>query len=164
MQTFLPYRCFTLSAQVLDNKRLGKQRIEGVQILNCLLGKTNGWQYHPAVQMWRGHENALREYINAVVKEWRSRGFKNNITRFIIRSKIIYPAWLGEPRFHQSHRSNLLRKDPDHYGQYGWNESSDLPYFWPYNRRNKKWIENVCYRVLAKELIESMNGGVNGNS
>ena len=42
-----------------------------------------------------------------------------------------YPPWFGDERVHASHRSNLLRKDSEFYGQYGWKESSDLPYFWP---------------------------------
>ena len=36
MQTFLPFANFADSARVLDNKRLGKQRVEGLQILNTL--------------------------------------------------------------------------------------------------------------------------------
>ena len=36
MQTFLPYPSFELSARVLDDKRLGKQRVECLQILKAL--------------------------------------------------------------------------------------------------------------------------------
>ena len=45
MQTFLPYKSFNKSFKVLDYRRLGKQRVEAMQILNVLLGrrKTKGW-------------------------------------------------------------------------------------------------------------------------
>lgn len=36
MQTFLPYKDFAECARVLDDKRLGKQRVECLQILNAL--------------------------------------------------------------------------------------------------------------------------------
>ena len=36
MQTFLPYRGFTESARVLDTRRLGKQRVETIQVLRAL--------------------------------------------------------------------------------------------------------------------------------
>lgn len=36
MQTFLPYPSFDLCARVLDDKRLGKQRVECLQILKAL--------------------------------------------------------------------------------------------------------------------------------
>lgn len=39
MQTFLPYSDYRLSAQALDQKRLGKQRVETLQILQVLLGE-----------------------------------------------------------------------------------------------------------------------------
>ena len=36
MQTFLPYESFKQSARVLDWRRLGKQRVEGMQIINAI--------------------------------------------------------------------------------------------------------------------------------
>lgn len=42
-----------------------------------------------------------------------------------------YPSWFGKQEFHDSHKSNLLRKDPKHYGQFNWNVKSNLPYYWP---------------------------------
>jgi hypothetical protein len=36
MQTFMPYSDFEKTARCLDNKRLGKQRVEAWQILNTL--------------------------------------------------------------------------------------------------------------------------------
>ena len=56
MQTFLPYADFNKSAEVLDNRRLNKQILEGYQILK-VLGNPDpraGWRNHPAVKMWRG--------------------------------------------------------------------------------------------------------------
>ena len=36
MQTFLPTSDFRESARLLDYKRLGKQRVEGMQLLNAM--------------------------------------------------------------------------------------------------------------------------------
>ena len=41
------------------------------------------------------------------------------------------PWWVGDLDIHASHRSNLLRKDRDFYGKYGWNEPDNLDYVWP---------------------------------
>ena len=133
MQTFLPYANFDKSAQCLDYRRLGKQRVECKQILNALCGNS-GWKNHPAVKMWNGYENALKAYMNACIKEWVRRGYNNNMNLHnldVHGTTIDMPPWIGDNRFHASHRSNLLRKDSAHYGQFGWTESSDLPYFWP---------------------------------
>jgi len=32
---------------------------------------------------------------------------------------------------HASHRSNVLRQDPEWYGRFGWVESPGSPYAWP---------------------------------
>lgn len=133
MQTFLPYSSFQKSAACLDNKRLGKQRVEAMQILNVLAGKTTAWKHHPAVLMWSGYEKALRQYLRAVVMEWRRRGFKNSI-RVPREAALLpheFPWWIGSRRFHSSQRSNLLRKDGRHYGRMGWKVNPNLPRYWP---------------------------------
>jgi hypothetical protein len=133
MQTFLPYPDFTESARCLDYRRLGKQRVEGKQILSaCVLGPAAPWGKHPAVLMWRGYEEALKQYTNTMIAEWIRRGYSNSMPFFpIIPSALAMPPWLGKPEFHMSHRSNLLRKDPKFYSRYGWTEPPDIPYDWP---------------------------------
>lgn len=136
MQTFLPYPDYRKSAACLDNKRLGKQRVECLQILNVLLGVSHGWQHHPAVKMWRHSRTSLATYGEFVCLEWRKRGFKDTcLERFQPYSAIKIecqpvPIWVTE-KFCAAHRSNLLRKDPIHYGQFGWTEPHNLPYIWP---------------------------------
>jgi hypothetical protein len=146
MQTFLPYSDFNRSAASLDGKRLGKQRVETLQIMNALLtGK--GWIHHPATVMWRGYEAALYEYQWAVCSEWMHvRGFKDTCmekTAAVVdehkpeiwharsHDKGYYPWWLGMHKLHRSHRSNLIRKDSEFYlPQFG-NVPDDLHYYWP---------------------------------
>lgn len=129
MQTFLPYKKFIPSLACLDDRRLGKQRVEALQILNAL--KTNnGWKNHPAVKMWRGYEGALELYKNIAITIWISRGFKNTMRLTLDFPKIEYPPWITE-EFCASHRSNLLLKDPIFYGKYNWKEPNNLPYRWP---------------------------------
>lgn len=118
MQTFLPYESFTLSANVLDYRRLGKQRVEAYQILKTLkLG--GGWSNHPAVKMWRGYEDALGLYMNTMISEWIMRGYRNNMGFYIASTNnIVMPPWLGDDRFHKSHQSNLIRKLSSYYRQH----------------------------------------------
>ena len=130
MQTFLPYPNMEKSLQCLDYKRLGKQRVEASQILKALTNPNYGWQHHPAVKMWRGCEGALTLYMNTAIHEWIKRGYNNTMP--IVEIKNIYvPEWWGDPRFHDSHKSSLLRKDFDHYSQFNWDVPLDLPYYWP---------------------------------
>lgn len=133
MQTFMPYPNFEKSLKTLDSRRLGKQRVEAFQILNILLNRTKtlGWRNHPAVKMWRGHANALKLYINTAIMLWIARGYKNNMKFEIIRGRVIFPKWFGNKKFHDSHKSNLLRKDRKHYFEFSKEVPDNLDYVWP---------------------------------
>lgn len=139
MQTFLPYSNFVESAAVLDRQRLGKQRVETLQIMQTLAGisKGRGWVNHPATKMWRGHEYALLRYQIAICKEWKSRSYKDTCLEKtfaafdLIVDECTEPEWLGREDIHASHRSNLLRKKPEHYSKFGWTELDNLEYIWP---------------------------------
>jgi hypothetical protein len=190
LQTFLPYPDFAESAAVLDRMRLGKQRVETLQIAQALWGRklmntfalvptgkqkfigdefsnvddpkfwqsvtkrvdlpqtewriehtSVGWANHPATKMWAGEGTALLDYQTAICGEWVSRGYKDTClekTEFLFLDVVNYmsmgfdgPAWLGREDVHSSHRANLLRKDPEWYGKYGWTEDPATEYVWP---------------------------------
>jgi hypothetical protein len=147
MQTFLPHPNYTESAACLDYRRLGKQRVECKQILQALgvpvggplPAKPSSWRSHPATRMWEGYEYSLCIYAIAVCQEWRRRGYKDTLLpQFMYAASCCLengdpsrPPWLGDESFHSSHRSNLLRKLPVHYSQFGWVESDDISYVWP---------------------------------
>jgi hypothetical protein len=120
-----------MTALLLDRQRLGKQRVEARQILNTLLFG-GGWANHPAVRMWRGFEAALVSYGDIIIHEWMRRGYRNSMPLLALYlPELEMPPWLGDPALHASHRSNLLRKAPEHYNRFGWTERPDLPYVWP---------------------------------
>lgn len=151
MQTFLPTPSFLKSARCLDYRRLGKQRTEAFQLLianqdewalaerqwridsGLMKDKPlkKGWKTHPAAKMWAPYPDALKEYMNVTIAEWVGRGYNNTMRVAPLSDTIEMPHWLGDHRFHASHRSNLLRKDFDYYSQFGWTESPDMEYVWP---------------------------------
>lgn len=140
VNTFLPSPDFAESARMLDRQRLGKQRVETLQILRANMGITKGWRNHPAAVMWRDYELALSLYGIYICAEWRMRGYKDTcgLQITMLRATLEHngssdamPPWLGLDALHESHQSNLLRKDPVFYGKYGWEVPDDLPYVWP---------------------------------
>ena len=149
MQTFLPVADFEESARLLDSPRLGKQRVETLQVLRALELPDYGWTSHPVVRMWRGRTPALVAYGLAMVRVWRERGFADTTHTLIaefapdvvgvpqeeLARAGMLPAWVGDEALHLSHRSNLLAKEPDFYRPlfqplFG-AEPEDLPYVWP---------------------------------
>ena len=153
MQTFLPYPGFTATARVLDARRLGKQRVEALQVLRGLTVPGYGWRRHPAVLMWKGYEEALVRYGLDVCEVWCAAGRRDTcaatltaeFTRLTGRPAPRaqeelalageLPPWLGLPAFHRSHQSALVRKDPAYYGPLFPGVPDDLPYLWPASDR-----------------------------
>lgn len=145
MQTFLPYASFRRSARVLDRARLGKQRLEVRQLLRALVGETAGYRNHPACRMWEDDLPALFSYGIAICDEWTRRGYTDNVAADLramidvphhtlgeLRDQDMLPWWFGSSTFHRSHRSNLLRKAPEHYDPFFGQDCDDsLPYAWP---------------------------------
>lgn len=135
MQTFLPFPSFVESAKVLDYRRLGKQRVEVLQILTALYGGSKGWVNHPCTKMWKGHEFQLISYGIAICQEWIQRGYKDTCadkiaTFYIEGMDRSFPEWLGFEPLHLSHKSNLIRKMPEYYKNYFPNVRDDIPYIW----------------------------------
>ncbi|MGW4800268.1 MSMEG_6728 family protein [Nonomuraea sp. NPDC004297] len=153
MQTFLPYPDFAATAGVLDPLRLGKQRVETLQVLRALTVPGYGWRHHPVVKMWAGYEEALVRYGLEVCGHWRSLGradtcagtMATELARLRGTPEIRaqpdlaaageLPPWLGDERLHLSHRSALLRKDPGFYRPIFGDEPDDLDYVWPRSDR-----------------------------
>jgi hypothetical protein len=145
VQTFLPYPDFAASVAVLDTPRLGKQRVETLQILRALTLPEYGWRNHPAVLMWRGRIPALVRYGLASVQQWRRRGFPDSTADQIrefapeaaglgqsdLQARGLLPSWVGDDRLHRSHQSRLLAKDPAHYRRFFPDVPDDLEYYWP---------------------------------
>jgi hypothetical protein len=167
VQTFLPHADFEKSARALDPRRLGKQRVEVIQVLRALTRPGYGWANHPAVLMWRGHEEALGRYGLTCCEVWLGLGHGDTCAATIgedlraagvtgVRSQIqlaqagALPPWLGDESLHRSHRSALVRKDPAYYRPRFPDVPDDLPYHWPV-RSEAVLAAEERRRVLAGE-------------
>jgi len=153
MQIFLPFADMTKSLQTLDNKRLGKQRVETYQIISAITRRPKldgtpykGWLNHPCTVMWKNYVPALQNYLNLSIVEWINRGFKNTMKlEQIENDNIVLPPFIGNERFHSSHRANLLKKEPEFYQKYGWTENPQDPYVWM--DKDGRWYEQHSGKV-----------------
>jgi hypothetical protein len=126
---------------VLDAPRLGKQRVETLQVLRANTVPDYGWRHHPAAKMWAGRLPALVAYGLAMTDAWIALGHADTVRAQLLefapeadgarQEDLEMPRWLGDPAFHESHRSNLVRKDPVFYRPIFGDVPDDLPYVWP---------------------------------
>lgn len=139
MQTFMTHNNYVDTAKALDNKRLGKQRVEAYQILKALRGDyndTGAWVNHPATVMWRGHEYDLALYGLTMSIEWYERGnqdsmmdiFSSFMDKHESDNTDSYPWWVNNELLNLTHQSNLVRKDAS---LYTFDVPDNIPYVWP---------------------------------
>lgn len=138
MNTYLPVPSFPESVAMLDDRRLGKQRSEVLNILRALTEPApEDGKEHPAIKMWRGSEQTLIKFGMAVCFEWSSRDNTDNVLKKIVAFRTEFepdtpePEWLGDEKFHASHRSFLLRSQPTWYRQFWPDEPDDLAMIFP---------------------------------
>jgi len=180
VQTFVPFASFEATARALDVRRLGKQRVEVIQIVRALVRPDYAWKSHPAVLMWAGYEEALGRYGLTMCEVWQAQGFEDTCASTIradlaevgieqIRSYDVLlaegalPPWLFDRDVQLSHRSSLVHKDPEHYRPQFPGVPDDLPYVWPVRsqavlereRRRAENAERRRRRAVERELEES---------
>ena len=201
VNTFLPFSDFKKCAQVLDKKRLGKQRVEAMQLIKILeyidsctfleqksemiivnkdkrqviffngdtpfsvrsdfsKGKPRfvSWINHPALKMWVGYTNALKEYTNIMIQEWIFRGYNNTMKIYDLPEKIEYPWFIYWDMLQLSHLASLNRKDPSFYSFNVPEEYTKYTYIWP-SKLKSEIIENVKNKkceYLISELAEKI--------
>ncbi|SFN40509.1 hypothetical protein SAMN04487980_101924 [Streptomyces sp. cf124] len=103
--------------------------------------------------MWAGYEEALVRYGLEVCAVWCEQGRQDSCATTLLADFATFrpgartrdqarlaaagelPPWLGDDAFHRSHRSALLRKDPDVYAPCFPGDPDDLPYVWPASDR-----------------------------
>mmetsp|Transcript_42900 Transcript_42900/g.100718 ORF Transcript_42900/g.100718 Transcript_42900/m.100718 type:complete len:245 (-) Transcript_42900:161-895(-) len=189
MITFLPYADFNEVARCLDDKRLGAQRYESWSILKWLRAPED---YPKLVRagycsMWRGYEDALVRYINAMLCEWAARGMRNELLkpfdpeRGLDRNADKMPAmppWLGVEEMHSYHRHALVAKHSTHYCQFGWHENGTKyngSYLWPVRVTNNdadeskeewmlRWPKSMKRPLISisKDVNSKATGNIGG--
>lgn len=101
-----------------------------------------GWKHHPASKMWKPFRYSLCAYLIIlyhVLKERQIGDYRKHYEEIMELQKTLSdtgkPGWIGSKGFHDSHKSNLLRKDKEKgwnwYKQFNWDVPDNLPYVWP---------------------------------
>ena len=173
VNTFVTSNSVKECASNLDNKRLGKQRVEAKQIIDCLeSGGRKGFANHPATLMWKDNIIGLKYYCNAMITEWKSRKnskgkeFLNTMELYKLDEKLdekeIMPWWFYCKQLQLTHKCSLLRKNPSYY-KFKLSENEEpfmyVGYVWP-SKLSEKGIERLKNGELRIKLCEPLGCGV----
>lgn len=160
MQIFVVYKTsYYESLKCLDKSRLGNQVYrEAKTILN------GGWSNHPVSKMWEGYEYSLCDYCLDGLRVLRERCTPYPKWEIYFTEKQKHykntgrPPFIGNEKFHASHRSHLLFKgrcDSAWLALKSWYIMHSVPrYKWisksDIGRKNIEFIEKELAKRNAK--------------
>ena len=73
---------------------------------------TTGFKRHPALIMWLGFETALQAYINAHIRAWVERGYKNTMQGYDGNLECFArPLWTLDPKVIDNYKAALIVKE-----------------------------------------------------
>jgi len=157
------------TARALDDRTLGHQRVEALELLELLLGgeKPRG----PAARMWFGYEYALAVYGMMMCMEWvHNRGCADNLFFKFYNAiqdvkkdepdfSYIEPPWFRDADVLRSHRSNLVRRQRElkipggerYTAAFGRATPKNMPYLWPLLDQS-----GTSYKLLVSKAEREM--------
>jgi hypothetical protein len=159
MQIYLPFTKIKLNVSILNELDLLHQRAVALTVAETITGQGKGWQWHPGVTMWLDNEPLLGHIALALDEEWARRsqtdermtpaGVRGLSKDYQLRINELgmaklsapppMPWWWGVKRFHDGNQSELIRHEPNWYGQLFKKTPNDLCEWWPRKEQNK-WV------------------------
>jgi hypothetical protein len=138
MLVYMPYPDINVNVKVLDELTLSRQCNAVTAILELLHSDRTGWEWNPAVKMWKGHEQWLAYYGFRLFSEFRSMGYPDQWTMRVralgyLKTPTVpaNPWWWGHEGFHDYNKAQLFMQDPSWYGRFFKNIDLNQMGWWP---------------------------------
>lgn len=146
MITWFTRFSFDRSAADLTDITLGQQIDEGYEVFKALTGQDSKVDDNaPVLRMWEGYEFALGLYVMCAGDQFTRirrnidmtfyevyndmQVMKQNDPEFVYEA----PPWFRDADLCRSHRSNLIRRQPENYNDGRWPGTPPvMPYLWPF--------------------------------
>lgn len=139
MMIWLPFENFEECARSMDSRTLTIQRFDAWRLLHMLQhGVPAGMGQNATLRMWRDYPTWVAAYGMAICLEWEKTSDRPSELTQLFRDYLDvidvtedYPRWLGDSMLHMSHRSNMIKLDPDRYMKLWPGVIEGMPLMWP---------------------------------
>lgn len=105
---------------------------------------TTNFRKHPAVSMWLGFEEALKDYINAHIEVWVSRGKNNTMKTYQVAPNYPRPAWSYSQDVINNFKSALISKEISRREDAWYLKQNDFI---------DAWVSEKSYGDIIKQII-----------
>lgn len=98
---------------------------------------------HPAILMWLGFEEALKDYINSTIEAWVARGYKNTMKTYQVTPGYPRPAWCNQKEIWENFQSALVQKELDRNEPTWYLNQPDFVRSWLHSKENLELIPRL---------------------
>lgn len=91
---------------------------------------------NPAIDMWLGFEDALKDYINAHIENWIARDYENNMKTYSVPPDYPRPGWTYLEAVIQNFRSALIEREIDRKETVWYMKQNEFIDAWCTNKEN----------------------------
>jgi len=140
---------------------------QGIKLLRSLTTEDGVYgNTRPEFRMWEYHETALAAYLVALEASLSTRGvfsFHHHRVRSTLfdfqrvnpEVQFESPSWWEDVDVLRSHRSNLIRRWPDQYGETWRRTPKNMPYLWPFIDREQPSKYRLFVSAHDKSLLQT---------
>lgn len=118
---------------------------------------TTGYRRHPAVAMFLGFENCLKQYINAHIDVWISRGKNNTMKKYDVPDNVPKPAWTMDEKVINNFKAALMAKEIDRKESAWYLKFPDFVEAWATSSDHAKQINQFASQLQTDQWYNCVN-------
>jgi hypothetical protein len=118
---------------------------------------TTDFRKHPAVSMWLGFEEALKDYINAHIEVWISRGKNNTMKTYQVAPDYPRPAWSYSQDVIDNFKSALIEKEISRREDAWYLRQNDFIDVWASTKEYGDTVKQLMSKVPIRPPITDEN-------
>jgi hypothetical protein len=108
---------------------------------------TTGFRKHPAVCLWLGFEESLKQYINAHIEAWISRGKNNTMKTYTVCENVPRPSWTLSDEVINNFKSSLVQKEIERHEKSWYLTQSDFVEAWSRTSDHSKQLNEFIKQL-----------------
>ena len=99
-----------------------------------------------AIDMWLGFEEALKDYINAHIEVWASRGYRNTMQTYTVGS-YPRPAWTQSEEVIRNFKSTLIEREIERLEPAWYMRQADFIDSWVHSPENGELLKSFSSQL-----------------
>ena len=118
---------------------------------------TTGFRKHPAVCMWLGFEESLKDYINAHIETWIARGKNNTMRTYAISPNYLRPTWTFSDAVINNFKSTLIEREIQRTEPIWYMKQGDFINCWVSSAENGATLRDFVSKVPIDTWFNYVN-------